>query len=112
MGGKTEIEKEEEKNITKTCLFKYTEKFYHKKKKKKKKKNENFLVKKNSDIFLISAENIDCGYSLEPLRCVLVRNASMSSLCFFLAEIRKLMYTPCKPQFYYIKVGFKWVKII
>ena len=48
----------------------------------------------------------------------------------FLAEIRKTMYTPvrptmyvfsrnkknnvypCKPQFYYIKVGFKGVKFI
>ena len=28
-------------------------------------KNENFQIK-NSDIFLISAQNIDCGYSLEP----------------------------------------------
>ena len=27
-------------------------------------KNENFQMK-NSDIFLISAQNIDCGYSLE-----------------------------------------------
>ena len=30
-------------------------------------KNENFQIK-NSDIFHISAKNIDCGYSLEPLR--------------------------------------------
>ena len=30
-------------------------------------KNENFYVK-NSDIFHISAQNIDCGYSLEPPR--------------------------------------------
>ena len=44
--------------ITKTCLFKYTEIFTTK-------KNENFQIK-NSDIFLISAQNIDCGYSLEP----------------------------------------------
>ena len=29
------------------------------------KKNENFQIR-NSDIFHISAENIDCGYSLEP----------------------------------------------
>ena len=28
-------------------------------------KNENFQMK-NSDIFHISAQNIDCGYSLEP----------------------------------------------
>ena len=43
--------------ITKTRLFKYTEIFTT--------KNENFQIK-NSDIFLISAQNIDCGYSLEP----------------------------------------------
>ena len=30
-------------------------------------KNENFQIK-NSDIFQISAQNIDCGYSLEPPR--------------------------------------------
>ena len=32
-----------------------------------KKKNENFQTKK-TDIFHISAQNIDCGYSLEPPR--------------------------------------------
>ena len=40
--------------ITKTCLFKYTEK-------KNTTKNENFQIK-NSDVFHISAQNIDCGY--------------------------------------------------
>ena len=30
-------------------------------------KNENFQIK-NSDIFHTSAQNIDCGYSLEPPR--------------------------------------------
>ena len=30
-------------------------------------KNENFQIK-NSDIFHVSAQNIDCGYSLEPPR--------------------------------------------
>ena len=30
-------------------------------------KNENFQIK-NADIFLISAQNIECGYSLEPPR--------------------------------------------
>ena len=30
-------------------------------------KNENFQIK-NSDILQISAQNIDCGYSLEPSR--------------------------------------------
>ena len=28
-------------------------------------KNDNFQIK-NSDVFLISAQNIDCGYWLEP----------------------------------------------
>ena len=32
-------------------------------------KNENFRIK-NSDIFQISDQNIDCGYSLEPPRQV------------------------------------------
>ena len=30
-------------------------------------KNENYRIK-NSDIFHISAQNMDCGYSLEPPR--------------------------------------------
>ena len=46
--------------ITKTRLFKYIENFTTK-------KNESFQIK-NSDIFHISAQNIDCGYSLEPPR--------------------------------------------
>ena len=31
-------------------------------------KNNNFQIKKKSDIFHISAQNIDCGYSLKPPR--------------------------------------------
>ena len=64
---------------------------------------------KNSDIFHISAQNIDCGYSLEPPR----RGGSNEyhNLCC-LAEIRQIMYTPVNPSFHYIKVGFKGVKII
>ena len=52
--------------ITRTYLFKYIESFTSKNKKfsdKKKKKK-----KKNYDIFHISAQNIDCWYSLEPPR--------------------------------------------
>ena len=45
--------------ITKTSLFKYTENFTT--------KNENFSDK-NTDIFHMSAQNIDCVYSLEPPR--------------------------------------------
>ena len=47
-------------NITKTYLFKNTGNFTTK-------KNENYQIK-NSDIFHISAQNIDCGYLLEPPR--------------------------------------------
>ena len=53
-------------DITKTCLFKYTENFTT--------KNENFTTKnenfqiKNVDSFHISAQNIDCGFPLEPPR--------------------------------------------
>ena len=64
---------------------------------------------KNSKIFHISAQNIDCGYSLEPPR----RGGSNEyPQSMFWAEIRKNNVYPCKPQFYYIKVGFKGVKII
>ena len=44
-------------HITKTRLFKYIENFTTKKGK---------FSDKNADIFHISAQNIDCGYSLEP----------------------------------------------
>ena len=60
-------------------------------------------------IFIFLLKNIDCGYSLEPPR----RGGSNEyPQSMFWAEIRKTMYTPVKPQFYYIKVGFKGVKII
>ena len=53
------------------------------------------------NIFLIFAQNIVCGYTLEPpTEAVLT---STHNQCFG-AKIRKIVY-PCKPQFYYIKVG-------
>ena len=70
-------------------------------------KRENFQIK-NSDIFRISAQNIDCRYSLEPPRRGGCNEYPQS---IFWAEIRNNVY-PCKPQFYYIKVGFQRVKII
>ena len=81
--------------ITITSLFKYT---------------ENFITKKWKffDIFHISAQNIDCGYSLEPPR----RGCSNENLqSMFWTEIRKIIYAPVNPIFFYIKVGFKGVKI-
>ena len=71
-------------------------------------KNDNFQIK-NSNIFHISAQNIDCGYSLEP-PC---RGGSNEyPQVTFLSRNKKNNVYPCKPQFYYIKVGFKGVKII
>ena len=64
---------------------------------------------KNSDIFLISAQTIDCGYSLEPPRWGGTNGYPQS---MFLSRNKKNNVYSCKPQFYYIKVGFKGVKII
>ena len=89
------------KNIMKTCLFKNTENFITK-------ENEKFQIKK-SDILQFSAQNIDCGYALEPPRRG-GSNAYPQSM--FLNRNKKNNVYPCKPQFYYIKVGFKGVKII
>ena len=66
-------------------------------------KNENFQIK-NADIFHTSAQNIDCGYSLEPPRRV--------PTIYVLSRNKRNNAYPCKPQFYYIKVGFKGVKIL
>ena len=58
-------------------------------------KRENFQIE-NSDIFHISAQNIDCGYSLEPPR----RGGSNEyPQSMFWVEIRKIMYTPVNPSF-------------
>ena len=46
--------------MTKTRLFKYIESFTS--------KNWKFSDKKNTDIFHISAQNVDSWYSLEPPR--------------------------------------------
>ena len=81
--------------ITKTCLFEYIENFTT--------KNWKFSDK-NSDIFHIIAQNIDCGHSLEPPR----RGDSIEyPPSKFSAEIRKIMYTPVNPSF-----TIKGVKII
>ena len=66
---------------------KYTEKITTKKWK---------LSDKNSDIFHISAQNVDCGYLLEPPR----RGSSNEyPHSMFWAEIRSIMYTPVNPSF-------------
>ena len=69
-------------------------------------KRKNFQMK-NSDIFHISAQNIDCGYSLEPPR----RGGSNEyPQSIFLRSNKKNNVYSCKPQFSYTKVGFKGVK--
>ena len=74
--------------ITKTSLFKYTEKFTAKKWK---------ISDKNSDIIHISAQNIDCVYSLEPPR----RGGSNEypQSMFWACRKKKIMYTPVNPSF-------------
>ena len=72
--------------ITKTRLFKYIENFNS--------KNWKFSDKKNSDIFQISTQNIDCGYSLEPPR----RGGSNEySQSMVLSRNKKNNVYPCKP---------------
>ena len=63
-------------------------------------KNDNFQMK-NCDFFLILAQNIDHGYTLQAVL------TNTHNLCLT-AKIRKNV-CPCKPQFYYIKVGCKGV---
>ena len=64
---------------------------------------------KKSDIFHTSAQNIDCGYSLEPPRRGGSNEYPQSML---LSRNKKNNVYPCKAQFCYIKVRFKGVKII
>ena len=79
--------------ITKTRLFKYNENFTI--------KNENFQMK-NSGSFHSSAQNIYCGYLLEPP----TRGGSNEySQSMFLNRNKKINVYPCKPQFYCIKWG-------
>ena len=74
--------------ITKTFLVKYTEKFTTKK--------WILLDEKNLIFFHISAQNIDCGYSLEPPR----RGGSNEyPPSMFLSRNKKNNVYPCKPQF-------------
>ena len=87
-------------HIMETCLFNYIENLTT--------KNCKFSDK-NSDIFHISAQNIDCGYSLGP---PLRGSSNQYQQSMFLSRNMKNIVYPCKPQFYYIKVRFRGVKII
>ena len=75
-------------NITKTCLFKFIENFTA--------KNWTFSDKICDIFFYISAQNIDCGFSLEPPR----RGGSNEyQQSMFLSRNKKIMYTPVNPTF-------------
>ena len=58
-------------------------------------KNENFQPK-NVDIFLIFAQNIDCGYTLEPHRRGGSNECPQS---MFWSKNKKNRYTPAYPSF-------------
>ena len=88
-------------HITKTHLFKYIENFTSRKLKKK--------SDKNPDIFHISAQNIDCGYSLELPRW---GGSNKYPQSMYSSKNKKNKVYLCKPQFYYVKLGFKGVNII
>ena len=64
---------------------------------------------KNSDIFHISAQNIDCGYSVEP---PLRGGSNEYPSSMFLSRNKTNNEYPCKPHFYYINcIGmFSWWK--
>ena len=79
--------------IMKTCLFKYTENFTTKK--------WNFQIK-NSNIFHISAQNIDCGYSLE-----VPRQGGSNEYPQSMFWTEKNNVYPCKSQFYWGLRGSK-----
>ena len=72
----------------KKCLFEYIENLTTKEGK--------FSDKKKSDIFHISAQNVDYGYSLE----LLWRGGSDGyPQSMFFSKIRRIMYTPINPSF-------------
>ena len=70
-------------------------------------KYENFHCK-NFDIFNIFAQNIDCGYTLEPPR----RGGSNEyPQSMFRSKNKNKLEYPCIPQFCYIKVVYTGVYI-
>ena len=70
---------------------------------------ESFQIKILIFFIFLFKKNIDCGYSLEPPR----RGGSNEyPQSMFLSKNKKHNVYPCKPKFYYIKVGFKGVKLI
>ena len=72
-------------------------------------KNWKFSDEKLWHFFIFLLKNIDCEYSLElPQR----GSSNEYTQSMFLSRNKKNNVYPCKLQFYYIKLGFKWVTII
>ena len=64
---------------------------------------------KQNVFFLIFAQNINCGYTLEPPR----RGGSNEyPQSMFWSKNKKKMYSPANPSFFYIKVRIKGVYIL
>ena len=83
--------------ITETPLLKYIENFT----------TQNWKFSdKYSDIFHISAQNLERVYSIEPPRG---GETNENPQFMFLSKNKKTNVYPCKPKFYYIKVGFNGV---
>ena len=70
-------------------------------------RTESFQIKIWS-YFHSAAQNVDCGYPLEPPR---QGGSNEYPQSMFLSRNMKNNVYPCKPQFYYIKVGFKGSKV-
>ena len=64
---------------------------------------------KTSGSFHNSAQNVDCGYLLEPPRW---GGSNEYPHSMFLSWNKKINVYPYKPQFYCKKMGFKGVKTI
>ena len=59
-------------------------------------KIEQLQIKKHTDNFHISDQNVDCGYSLEP---PLRGGSNEYQQSMFLSKNKKIMYTPVNPSF-------------
>ena len=68
----------------------------------------NFSDKKKSDIFLISAQNIDCGYSLEPPRW---GGSNEYPQSMFFSKNKKINAYPGNPSFTKKKWGLRGSKL-
>ena len=56
-------------------------------------------------LFFFVAQDIDCGYMLEQMR----RFYRVPTIYVLEKKIRNKTAYPCKPQFYYIKLGYEGI---